>query len=374
MGARSRAMAKVEASAERQAGIKVQCMNGARDIPGSVDNYVRGHPAATPYHRIAWLRAVKGGYGHTVTILVAFNGEQEVVGVLPLCHLALPLYRPALVSQAYCDIGGPLANDADIEQALTNTALSLAGKVRARSLEFRLAGPPVASEQALSSLRGSKVSMLCPLPPSREALFQSYKPKLRSQIRKAEKNGLVASIGHGPDAIDAFYPVFAANMHRLGSPVHGKSWFRSLQSCYGDDMVIGLVSFEEQVVGAGIVLVNGTRAAIPWASTRAEYNHLAPNMLLYWTLLGHLADSGITVFDFGRSSPGEGTYRFKKQWGAVPHELNWVDLLEKNKGSGNDIAPSRISRARLAAERIWRCLPMAVANRFGPLIRKYISL
>ena len=36
-------------------------------------------------------------------------------------------------------------------------------------------------------------------------------------------------------------------------------------------------------------------------------------------------------FDFGRSSEGEGTYKFKKQWGAKPTPLVWYDSIEKRK-------------------------------------------
>jgi hypothetical protein len=46
-------------------------------------------------------------------------------------------------------------------------------------------------------------------------------------------------------------------------------------------------------------------------------------MLLYWTKLEYACDNGNKTFDFGRSTPGEGTYRFKPQWGAKPQPLHW---------------------------------------------------
>lgn len=38
-------------------------------------------------------------------------------------------------------------------------------------------------------------------------------------------------------------------------------------------------------------------------------------MLIHWTFLARAADHGFSRFDFGRSSVGEGTYKFKEQWG-----------------------------------------------------------
>src|SRR5205085_4728841 len=60
---------------------------------------------------------------------------------------------------------------------------------------------------------------------------------------------------------------------------------------------------------------------IPWASSRREFNALGVNMLLYAETLKYAVESGVTVFDLGRSSIGSGTYKFKKQWGASERQL-----------------------------------------------------
>ena len=111
-------------------------------------------------------------------------------------------------------------------------------------------------------------------------------------------------------------------------------------------------------------------AAIPWASSLQVYNRLSPNMLLYWNLLEYAADNGFRHFDFGRSTPDEGTYAFKKQWGAQAMPLHWYrQELEKRRSfeSGTE------GHSRAILEHLWRTLPVAVANVAGPRIRKYIS-
>lgn len=352
------------------------------DGPGAAvwDTYVIQHPQGAGYHRLAWLQAVARSYGHRVFPLLAetdedAGGERNVVGVLPLCALRKPWGPTEWLSLPFCDFGGPLADNAAVQTRLQTAALDLVQAQGGRTLDLRLPGPELAELGEAPENLPAKVSMICPLPESSEALIKSYKPKLRSQIRKAEKNGLTSCVESSPEAIRAFYPVFAANMHRLGSPVHSLGWFLALQNAYGEQMRIGLVRYEDQVVGAGIVLVNGQRASIPWASTVAEFNHLAPNMLLYWSLLADVTDSGCREFDFGRSTPGEGTYRFKKQWGAVPHELRWVSLDTAGQEQPEPALPSaRAQRLRGLVERAWQRLPRAVADRLGPLLRKYISL
>ena len=84
----------------------------------------------------------------------------------------------------------------------------------------------------------------------------------------------------------------------------------------------------------------------------------------------YAADNEKKNFDFGRSSPNEGTYKFKKQWGAEPVQLYWHRLnkvrQEKECFSSNS--------ARKLLESVWQKMPLSVVNVIGPKVRKYIDL
>lgn len=342
------------------------------------DQYVAGHSQATPYHSRAWLQATLSAYGHTCWLItVHHNGS--LCGVLPLVEVKPPIGAGSLVSLPFCDLGGVLADNAEIRERLIAEAKTLARTNRIKIMETRESGAALETEQTTDALPAhTKVRMLCELPENSEALFKSYKPKLRSQIRKAQKNGLRAELLTEPDAVNLFYDVFSQNMRRLGSPVHSLQWFKDLKAAYDDHMLISVVFQGDKPVGAGIVLLGGKQACIPWASTLEEFNRLAPNMLLYWTLLSHVCDLGYTLFDFGRSTLGEGTYRFKKQWGAEPYELIWTEYRSGEQNptgldtSGN--GATRASRLRPVIENIWRRLPLPFANWLGPKLRRYITL
>ncbi|WP_336366668.1 FemAB family XrtA/PEP-CTERM system-associated protein [Marinobacter sp. C2H3] len=340
------------------------------------DAYVASHPRATPYHCSAWLVAVQAGYGHRAWIVSAHRGER-LCGILPIVEVRRPFGPRALVALPFCDLGGPLADDSEAYTALEAQALRLAQTLKVQSIELRQEGLMMDPEAERDiAVAPAKVRMLLPLPDSADTLFQGFSAKLRSQIRKAEKNGLTAEIVRGADAITAFYRVYADNMHRLGSPAHSLRWYLALGDAYGEDLRVGLVRLEHTVVGAGIVLIEGNRACIPWASTLAEYNRLAPNMLLYWTLLSQMANGGVQTFDFGRSTPGEGTYRFKKQWGAQPQALDW---RTRTVGAEKTPPHTRASagpegRLRAVAEQLWRRMPLSMATWLGPKLRRYITL
>ena len=291
------------------------------------DDYVATHPLGSPYHRYAWKQAMERAYSIETGYYLAENTRGGITGILPAARLPRPLGAGAWCSLPYCDRGEPLAGDRETAEALA-ARLVCGDDGRAgptATYEIRATGSdddqPGGDDAQLAP--GQKVRLLLDLPDTPDALFEGFKSKHRSQINKARKNGLTISLGNAPAAVEQFYSVYSANMRNLGSPPHSRAWFHAVAGAYGDDCVIALVSTGASVIGAGLVLANPVQAAIPWASTLRDFNRLAPNMLLYWALLSHCIERGCRRFDFGRSGYGEGTYRFKAQWGARPVPLAW---------------------------------------------------
>jgi FemAB-related protein (PEP-CTERM system-associated) len=335
------------------------------------DEYVKQHGSASAYHRIAWKQAVESGYKHKCFYWVARQSDGTVVGILPTVLIAPPFLKGSLCALPFCDVGGILADNNEVHTCLLNQAIQFCKEQNITVFDNRSS---IKSETLLDieNLPATKVRMLMQLPEDSDALFSGFKSKLRSQIRKSEKNGLTAKTGNSSHFVNEFYQVFTRNMRDLGSPVHSKKWFEHIISSYGEDAIIATVYSENQVVGAGIVLFNGNKACIPWASTNSDFNRLAPNMLLYWTLLKYVNDRGCKEFDFGRSTIGEGTFKFKSQWGARPELLNWQKY--NNSGQLIEETSGEASNLRLFVEKTWRKLPVNISEYIGPKIRKYISL
>lgn len=346
-------------------------------VSPELDGYVRQHPASSAYHLSGWQQAVELAYGYRCQTLVARDAtDDKIVGLLPLCSVGLPLARARWVSLPFCDLGGPLADSPDILHELVSAARNALAGAQVKQLELRCSAAAAPHDESV--LIGQKVRMLLDLPDSAEQLMAQYPPKLRSQIRKAEKNGLVFEVGSDAASLEGFYQVYSRNMHRLGSPPHSRRWFEMIFQHYrtGNSIVIGSVRHQDKVVGAGLVLLCGNKAVIPWASTLAAYNSMAPNMLLYWGIQAYLCKHGIRQFDFGRSTYAGGTYKFKKQWGAQPLMLEWQRWTLEGRQSPT---PQQAARRPLIAvrpliESAWRQLPLAITTTVGPCLRKFITL
>ena len=285
------------------------------------DDYILHHEAGGPFHLSAWMRSVNSAYGHTSYSILAEDDSGVIRGVLPLILIKPPFLKGIMVSQPYCDYGGIVADDDVAIKCLTDYAAHLTVGAKA-CLEIRCKDSQPELETCTILSNSNKVRMVLELPTSSEDLWNTFKSKLRSQIRRPMKDGISFHIG-SIEFIDEFYKVFCNNMHDLGSPAHSKKWLKSVLQNFGNDAKLGVVRKGDLTLGGGIVIGCRNTITLPLASTLREYNHYSPNMLLYWGFLDFACKNGYAYFDFGRSTPDEGTFYFKQQWGAKPRPLFW---------------------------------------------------
>jgi serine/alanine adding enzyme len=333
------------------------------DDLGAWDTYVRRHPASSGYHQSGWKAVIEESFNHRTRYLQAMVGD-HIVGILPLVIMKSVLFGRFAVSLPYVNYGGILADRKDAEEALLNAAQSVVKEQTATHLELRHCEP-----HGFGLIpKQHKVTMILDLQPEAESQWRAFDPKLRNQVRKAEKSGLWIQIG-GLELLETFYPVFARNMRDLGTPVYGKEFFQAILENFPSSSKIFVSRLQEQAVAAGLITTFKDTVEMPWAASLREYRALCGNMLLYWEAIKFSIKHGFRQFDFGRSTPGEGTFKFKEQWGARPVPLTW-EYWTMNPRKLPDLSP-RNPKYQLPIQ-IWRRLPMTVANRLGPVIARAI--
>ena len=323
------------------------------------DAYVDANPHALGYHRIAWRRIIDQTFGHPTPYLMA-ESKGRVTGVLPAARLKSPLFGDFLVSLPFVNYGGACADDDGVVRELMGALADLGRELGVDHVEVRT---ETATDYGLRA-RSAKVSMRKPLPATAEALSKSFPSKLRSQIKRAQQEAMTVRIGR-EDQLDAFYDVFSINMRDLGTPVYSRRLFASVLEHLPDTSWICTVWLGEKPVAAGFLVGFRDMIEIPWASSLRQYNRLSPNMLLYWSVLSFAVERGYRVFDFGRSSPDSGTYKFKAQWGAQPVPLYWHYWV-RGEGALPELNPQN-PKYQLAV-RIWQQLPLGLTRLIGPSI------
>jgi serine/alanine adding enzyme len=327
------------------------------------NDYVRQSATSSAYHDFGWKRVVERSFGHRTHYLVSEDEEsRQIDGILPLVHLKSLLFGNFFVSMPYFNYGGICAENERARHELLDEAVSIARREGATHIELRDAAPvdlglPVKTD---------KVSMRLELPEDPDDLWQAFPPKLRSQIRRPQKEDMVARVGR-EDELESFYRVFARNMRDLGTPVYSKSFFRNILKEFPESARICSVYLGDEAVASGFLVGFRDVLEIPWASSVRNYNRFGPNMLLYWTALEFGCQNGYRIFDFGRSTPNGGTFRFKKQWGSEPTPLYWYYWLSKD-GALPELNPHNSKYA--AVIKLWKKLPVPITRLIGPGIVK----
>ena len=342
--------------------------------PAVWDEYVNRNPGAQIFHRFRFGAVIRKTYSYRPVYLacVEKSGSRERIrGILPLFRFN-PLFGPRkFVSIPFFDQAGILADNEEACFCLLRAAFAyIRDKKKRFNLELRQENPlPAFAGRSFRDVHSrvftQKVGLKLPLEPTEHAMLASFKAKLRSQIRKASKNGLTARIGKN-ELIEPFYNVFSRNMRDLGSPVHAKSFFHRMFDFFFEQSFILVVYHGKIPAAAGFVFTFKDRLINPWASSLKPYRHLSANMLLYWSMIRFACRLKIRYFDMGRSSKNASTYRFKKQWGPEEKPLYWYTF-------STDGEFNRAGEERLVMER-FQHMPVAVANSVGPYIRRTISL
>jgi serine/alanine adding enzyme len=320
------------------------------------DSYVSSHPDATGYHTWAWRRVFKNALGHESIYLVAQN-RGTVSGVLPLVLIRSPLFGKSLTSLAFLNYGGVVADTDHVAHTLLAAAGDIARREACGHVELRHIGRRFPALPC----REHKVTMLLTLEPG---MWERLDRKVRNQIRKAQKSDLAVERG-GANLLPDFYSVFARNMRDLGTPVYSPKLFAEVLRHFPDRAGVHIVRLAGKPIAGGLTFRTDRRVEVPWASSIRDYNNLCPNHLLYWNILETALEQGCTTMDFGRSTPHEGTYKFKEQWGAQAVPLHWEYILTKGTELP-EIGPKN-PKYRFMIE-TWKKLPLSVATRLGPHI------
>lgn len=327
----------------------------------ALDDFVQTSSPVVPLSRHpAWLNILQSALGHEVFAVEATAGGRTF-GFLPLAHVSSLLFGRFLVSLPYLNTNGVIAASADVQAQLVSRAVTLADELNVRFLELRHEQP--VDHPDLTTTAAGKVHMRLPLPASTDDLWKSFDPKVRNQVRKGEKNGFTVIWGT-TELLDGFYDVLCHNMRDLGTPVYGRGLFGEILAAFPNRAEICIVKDGGVPVAGALVLHGRGVTEVPTASALREYNPYCVNMLMYRHLLDRATGRGQTVFDFGRSTPGGNTFRFKKQWGAEPHVAIWQYRV--NAGTVGDMRPDNPRYRR--AIRIWQQLPLRLTRLLGPHI------
>jgi len=193
-----------------------------------------------------------------------------------------------------------------------------------------------------------------------ELMQSSIVSKCRNQVRKSKKSNLDIRIGTNQNLIDDFYKLFSETMHNYGTPAFSKSFFEKLYKYVETKYLV--VYKDTKPIATLVMIYDESLVWIPWAASNKKYSKYCPNHFLYMHAIMLSIEDKKEIFDFGRSSYGGHTYRFKAQWGAKPISIKLVSS-----------SPTDLYSKYEFASKVWRKTPRSVVNIVGPKLVKYLE-
>lgn len=334
------------------------------------DAYVMACPEATFFHRAGWQTIMEQGFGHDSYFLYA-EQDGRIAGVLPLAHLHSRLLGSSLVSLPFCVYGGIAGGSAPVRQALDGAAQALARRLGVGHLEYRWReqqdDDKAPGESGAWLHKPLYASFRRALHADAEQNLLAIPRKQRAVVRKGIANGLHSAIDYD---LSRFYPIYAASVHRLGTPVFARRHFALLRTVFGSDCNI-LTVYQGQQVQASVLTFFFRDEVLPYyggGSVLARSS--GANDFMYWEVMRRSGAQGYRLFDFGRSKLGTGAYDFKKNWGYTPLPLPYAYQLVRARKLP-EVNPTNPKFA--LSIRAWRRLPLPLANLLGPHIVRQLG-
>ena len=331
------------------------------------DEFARHHTSSTLYHQTGWKNAVERAYGHKAHYLFAEDGA-DVVGIFPLFLVKDLLSRKALISLPFAPYGGICSTDPSVSEQLLSQARRLMTDLGASYVEMRCCAP--CSATANLPVNNQYIAAVYEIPGGSDEAWRRMNKNRRKKVRKAQNNGLTAEIDEPSQATEAFYQMYVRNMRDLGTPAHSARFLEHVVKAFPNSTRVALVRHGGRVVAGTFLLLRDGTLTCGWGASLKEYLWCEPNDLLYWEVIRYGCEQGFRDIDFGRSLAGSGNATFKKEWGATETCLEYRYILNGTSGVPN-VNPSNPKYDRLS--RVWRCLPLTIAIRLGPIIRKRVA-
>ncbi|MCM8787662.1 MAG: FemAB family PEP-CTERM system-associated protein [Candidatus Omnitrophica bacterium] len=323
------------------------------------NKFVEYHSESTFFHQFRWRRVIENIYGFKSHYIVAKDEEGNIQGILPLFEIK-QLTGKKLISVPFSTEGGILYNTEKAKNLLLEQAKNLMLANGSDYLELRQEKDIGINFETKDYYYHLKLN----LNPNPEIIWKQMDKKARNAVRKARKLGLTTD--KGLHYFEEFYKIFSRNMRDLGTPVDKKEFFEEIIKQFPNQVDIVVAKLNEKVIGAVFLLKHKKTIKSEWASSLKKYRGYNANQLMYWRAIKDACKEGFEIFDFGRSMLEEGTYKFKKKFGAKPIHMHYKYFI--NKSHVPDIRKTNWKRKVFA--KCWSKLPLLIANKLGPKLRE----
>jgi CelD/BcsL family acetyltransferase involved in cellulose biosynthesis len=321
----------------------------------------------------AWLELIGSLYGYRIVHLVSRAADRHLCGYLPIASISSALTGKRLVGLPFTDHAPLLTEDEAVANDLVDQALHLARLEGARYLELRTGLNDVLAARGDLTKSAVYVRYVLPLERDPHKVFAGVRPRMRSQIRKAERDGVAVRWGVERRDIDTFYQLhLQTRCGKHGMPAQPRRYFTGLWDAFAASghVRLALAEYKGRCIAAVILLISGSTVSSSYVATNQRYLELNATRAAEWAAIEWACASGFKLWDFGRTArESEGLKQYKRAWGAFELDLPYYYY----PGVAGLVATSETSRKYALLTSCFRKLPLSVAEPLGGRLYRHLG-
>lgn len=311
----------------------------------------------------SWMNFVQEIYAHKIHRFIATENNQTL-GALSLIEIQHPVFGHYLATAPFGSYGGFAFQNESARNKLLESAQQLASQIEAEYVSIRFDGDDSSPPDNWIQ-HPVYQTYLIDLNLSPDDMLKKFSSDHRNHIRKSLKKGFQIRFGH-LDLLDDAYEAIAKSMHELGSPYHAKNYLRKMAQALGDTLEFAVTyDAREKITGGGVFIFQDKTIF----NLHANILHFARSNyageFLYWSVIEHAINKGLSTFDLGRSLIGSGNDMFKSKWAPRKKILSYWYWLAK----GNEVPSLNQKSPKFQfAIAVWKRLPSFVVRLVGPYL------
>jgi len=318
------------------------------------------------FHTSAWARVLSASYGYKPLYFTSIeNGRLSAL--LPIMEIKSPLTGTRGVSLPFTDYCQAIADNQDDYQKIIKDITDYGKKAGWKYIEFRNGKNLLSSTNPSSTYYSHSVE----LTPNEQELLKSFRSSTKRNIKKAEKEGIMAKIHQSFDSVEEFYRLNCLTRKYHGLPPQPFFFFKNI---FNDIIsknlgIIALATFSKKIIAGAVYFHFGSNAIYKYGASDRDYQHLRPNNLVMWKAIKWHAENGYKTFDFGRTElENEGLLQFKRGWGTTEKFISYYKYDIKQASFVGEH-----SKLKGWHNRFFNIAPIFVSKCIGSILYKHIG-
>ena len=317
------------------------------------------------FQTAAWARVLVESYGYRpLYFTLVENGR--LGGLLPVMEVDSWLTGRRGVSLPFSDLCHPVTSDHEVFKRIFEAAVAHGRRAGWKYLELRggarfLSDQPAYSHYLVHTLELS----------SDEAEVRKlFKSNALRNIRKAEREGVSASMENSPEAMAAFYKLHCGTRRYHGLPPQPWSFFENIFKyviAAGKGFVF-LAVHAGKTVAAVVCATFRRQVLYKFGASDRGSQHLRPNNLVMWEAVRWACRSGMNSFHFGRTEPeNEGLRQFKRSWGTAEAGIQYFKYIMPANTFATASGPQKVSYG------FFKLMPLPMLRLAGGMLYRHVG-